>query len=424
MKICFVQPETDYQIEINRYALAVTFPQLISDLNLENTDYCVYIFGKAKCDFENFLVKNRPTHVFITAITSTFPYAEEIAGICQAHGCTVVLGGLFASISYPEILENFPVFDFVISGKPDKTVLSLIEKKPTSPVHLAFKGVSDYSKRLGDIITDERFLGYYTDEDTVCYELTNGCHYNCSFCTMRRAFPDSRPCPRPLDVARDDLETLSRHFHKLKLIDDDIHNSLDMLRELDLSAFDEVIAETRLDKLSESSARVLHEAGITHLIVGVESLDPAFLKHSNKAAARGWRKRAEAAIELCKKYHIQLRPVVMITNECTTIESLEALEGFLVGWTPENNVELLCSFYTPHPGVGSAEDYRGLVTTDLRYFDHLHIVWVPPMIGRENMDRLIESYGKIVALTDSHKFNPVLEVPTEMPDKYSCFFKK
>ena len=107
MKICFVQPSTDYQVEKNRYAFALTFPQLISDMGLEETNYVVYISGKCKKDFRRFLKEKSPTHVFITAITSTFPYAEEMAEIAKECQCIVVLGGVFASINYKVITNNF-----------------------------------------------------------------------------------------------------------------------------------------------------------------------------------------------------------------------------------------------------------------------------------------------------------------------------
>ena len=424
MKICFVQPETDYQIMKNRYALAVTFPQIISDLNLEDTNYCVYIFGKAKCDFELFLKKNRPTHVFVTAITSTFPYAEQIAQICQRHECIVVLGGLFASINYRAIIENFPCFDFIVSGHPDVSLISLVKDKPSTPQHLSFSGSSNYSKGLGNIITDTRFLEYYSGEDTVCYELTNGCIYNCSFCTMRRAFPKRVLCKRPFNVVKADIAQLAQHWKRLKLIDDDIYNSIDLLRGLDLSSFDEVIAETRVDNVSDASIRVFCEAGITHLIVGIESFDEFFLTHSRKTrAADKWCGKICHMIRLCQKYGILMRPVLMITNKFTTLDSLRSLETLLDGWTPENNVELLCSFYTPHPGMGENGDYQGLLTNDLRYFDHLHLVWMPPLIDREKKDEVLEIYSKIVDVTNSHEFNPTLETPVDMKEKYACLFK-
>ena len=106
MKICFVQPDTDYQIKQNRHALALTFPQLISDLEIEQTDYCVYVAGKSTCSFDIFLVSQGVTHVFITAITSTFPYAIEFARIAQEKKCITVLGGLFASINYNVVINK------------------------------------------------------------------------------------------------------------------------------------------------------------------------------------------------------------------------------------------------------------------------------------------------------------------------------
>ena len=72
MKIGFVQPETEYQIRVHRYALAQTFPQMISSFALGPNEYEIYIFGKSAEPFEDFLIARGITHVFITSITSTF----------------------------------------------------------------------------------------------------------------------------------------------------------------------------------------------------------------------------------------------------------------------------------------------------------------------------------------------------------------
>lgn len=192
MRICFVQPDTDYQIEKNRHALALTFPQLISDLEIEKSNYCVFVAGKSQLPFAEFISINKITHVFITSITSTFPYAVEFAKTAKSLNCVTVLGGLFPSINYQSIVKNFSCFDYVISGKPDASVLSKLQKRPSKSTYICVNTYSNYNKPLGEIIIDKRFREIYSEHDTVCYELTNGCTYNCSFCTMRKAFPDHK----------------------------------------------------------------------------------------------------------------------------------------------------------------------------------------------------------------------------------------
>lgn len=423
MKICFVQPNTDYQIEKNRYALALTFPQLISDLNIEETDYVVYIYGKTGKSFECFLKEESPTHVFITAITSTFSYAEKAAKIAKKNKCIVVLGGLFASINYKIICKNFICFDYVVSGHPDSTLLTYIALAPSTPQYIIYNKSSNYQKELGNIIIDPRFTGCYSEQDMVCYEFTNGCYYDCVFCTMRYAFPNQKPCRRSLFIIQQDIYKLAKKWKKLKLIDDDISISMEILKELNLNMFDQVIAETRVDNISEYSMQIFKNVGITHLIVGVESFDTEFLAKSKKTKnPEEWNKRIYKAVILCQKYNICMRPVIMITNEHTSIETVKYMRLQLQGWTPKNNIEVLCSFYTPHPGMSDVKEYKRLLTNDLKYFDHLHCVWLPPLIDYKEKKELLEIYNDIVNITESCEYNPVLEFSYKKKKKYFCFF--
>ena len=423
MKICFVQPNTDYQIKKNRFALALTFPQLISDLNIEETNYVVYIFGKTKKSFESFILEESPTHVFITTITSTFPYAEKIAKVAKKSKCIVVVGGLFASINYKTISKNFTCFDYIVSGHPDNTLLSHINTVSSCPQYIVYKTSSNYQKELGNIIVDQRFSKYYTRDDVVCYELTNGCDYNCTYCTMRHAFPNQKSRKRPLHIVQKDIFHLALKWKKLKLIDDDISMSLELLKELNLNVFDEVIAETRVDGISEYSMQIFKTVGITHLIVGIESFDIDFLKKVKKTNnPEVWYKKVCNAIVLCQKYNIRIRPVIMITHAYASIKNVRNIKFYLDRWTPKNNIEVLCSFYTPHPGMASTKEYKRLLTNNLKYFDHLHCVWLPPLIDYEERTELIQIYNDIVYITESYEYNPPLKFSYDKKKKYHCFF--
>lgn len=424
MKICFVQPDTDYQIKKNRHALALTFPQLISDLEIEQTDYCVYVAGKSTCAFDIFLVSQGVTHVFITAITSTFPYAIEFARIAQEKKCITVLGGLFASINYNVITHHYNCFDYIIAGKPNSDILIEVQQKPSVSKSIVSLGYSNYKKELGRIITDQRFTEIYDKHDTVCYELANGCLYNCSFCTMRKAFPNHSLQKRKIDIIQRDIARLAQYWTKLKIIDDDISLSINCLKQLNFHGFQEVIAETRLDHISEASMSIFQKVGITHLIVGVESLDTAFLKNSNKTSAPSmWSDRMSNAITLCVKYNIIMRPVLMIVNPTMSIEHLKLYENKLENWIPENNIELLCSFYTPHPGMGTPAEYRGLLTYNLKYFDHLHCVWLPPHLGQKNCEIISSIYNNVVNITKSSEYNPPIDFFFEDGEGFRCFFE-
>lgn len=240
---------------------------------------------------------------------------------------------------------------------------------------------------------------------------------------MRKAFPNHKIQKRELAIIQKDLSKLSQYWKKLKLIDDDVSLSLDCLKYLNFKNFYEVIAETRLDHITEKNMQIFSNAGITHLIVGFESLDPSFLKLSKKTTIPNiWAKKAKEAVELCVKYNIILRPVLMILNPTTTIDSMLHYKNLLHEWIPENNVELLFSFYTPHPGVGTHIEYQGLLTYNHRYFDHLHCVWLPPSIDKSEISVISDIYNELVCITKSLDYNPPINLTFDTGDEYSCFF--
>lgn len=54
-----------------------------------------------------------------------------------------------------------------------------------------------------------------------------------------------------MSTIQNDLSKLSQYWKKLKLIDDDVSLSLECLKYLNLKEFREVIAETRIDHITE-----------------------------------------------------------------------------------------------------------------------------------------------------------------------------
>ena len=119
LKACFVQPNTGYQVAKHRYGVALTFPKLIQDLKLIEEEYVVFWDGLETTGFRDFLGSNEVTHVLLTSITSTFPRAVDLAAQAKNCGCVTVLGGLFATLNPHTIANNFSVFDYIVSGRPD-----------------------------------------------------------------------------------------------------------------------------------------------------------------------------------------------------------------------------------------------------------------------------------------------------------------
>ena len=417
MKICFVQPESEYQIKNKRHALAQTFPQIIASLYLEEEEYCIYIFGRNDEPFISYILNNNVTHVFITSLTSTFPHAVKIAQIAKESGVIVCIGGLFATMN-AQIIN----VEYVIIGHSNRKMLDDIKKGK--------KGIIDTGLNrpeklfpISDIVTN-RYFAVYKENDPVCYELVNGCPFSCLFCTIKTAF--NSPCLvyREENVIERELDALAQKWNHLKLIDDDISIAFQKYNQLSFRNYTTVIAESRVDNVNDIFLRKLQKAGVTHLLMGIEDLDNGFINNANKSSADNWKYKCLKAIDLCQKYNIVSRPVIMITTPETTLKSIDSLRIVLKDWKPQNGIEVLFSFYTPHPGLRIKISRDELVSNNLKDYDHLHLVYRPKHIHPTELFRLIELYEELVFITQSREYNPPIECVYESIAEYMPFFNK
>ena len=420
MRVCFVQPNSNYQIISNKIAFSLTFPQIICNLNLDR-DFYIYIDGRNKQPFLSFLTKNSITHVFITSITSNYPRAVMLARTAKTIGCITVLGGLFATLNSDVIAKKYNCFDYIIVGGINKSIISKIINEPQKPTIFYIPRIDQFNKPLNPIMLSSPFVETFDTNDFVCYELGNGCTYNCSFCTLRSAF-GNKYSARNQNIIQEDLYALCNVWKRLKLIDDDIFQSQSLLSNLDFSGFQEIIVETRPNHSDKEFIQLCSKRGITHIITGVESFNSLSLKLLNKSADNNWIKSIKNAIELCDKYSITLRPVVMLSSPNSIIDDYSELLSITQDWQPENHVELLISMFTPHPGMTPPKGE--LLTNDLSLFDHLHLVFIPNSLHDIDCDIIIQYYNELVKQTKSYKFNPSIRIKKQIIKEYIPFFEK
>ncbi|MGX8698538.1 MAG: hypothetical protein ACSW8F_01235, partial [bacterium] len=375
---------------------------------------------KMNIELKRFIIDKKITHIFISCITSTFPRSVVLANEAQSVNCKTVLGGIFPSIVGDIIIRNYSCFNYVVVGGMDKTFLSVLANNSNKTQLIRIPRRDELKMPLSPIMLRDEFTTIFDDSFFVCYELGTGCRFNCSFCTMRKAFGSSY-CSRDDGIILTDIANLSRKWKKLKLIDDDIYQAKEKFSFLDFHAFDQVIAETRVEYLSEEFIKRCSSVGITHIITGVESFSASTLVRLNKGGALPHENRINEIIEYCCKYNIILRPVIMF-NPPDSIESeLEEMVKNTKEWTPQNHVELLMSLYTPHPGLPMPSGK--LLTNNLTLFDHLHFIYMPDSLSHLSNETLIRYYNQIVDQTKSFSFNPQLSISNQMIPEYKPFFE-
>ncbi|WP_455669390.1 B12-binding domain-containing radical SAM protein, partial [Phocaeicola sp.] len=372
-RLCLVQPSSGYQIASHQYAQALTFPYLIKLLELDRKfRLSLYVEGRTKKSFYEHLQDEQPRWVLITSNTATFSHAVSLARTAKGEGCKVILGGIFASMNADTIAAHYDCFDKIIKGAPPVGMFdSLLSDRIVEG-----RRMYDIDFEVADILNSPLFDCY--QNDPVCYEITFGCTYNCSFCSLRHIWGTGVCSHRSAGVVCSDLRRLAGR-HTLKIIDDDILQSPHILTECDFrSSFKKVIAETRIDRINKQSMSILKEFGVTHLIMGVESFENELLVSSLKSHSGVWTETVFRAMDLCAEYHITARPVLQVLYPGMSKNYLRNILPYIKDWTPKNQIEIFFSFFTPHPGLGFGKGLvSNLLTNDLSDFDHLHPVYMP-----------------------------------------------
>ena len=417
-RLCLVQPSSEYQVTSHQYALALTFPYLIRFLELDQKfRLSLYVEGRTEQSFSKHLQGEQPYFVLITSNTATFPHAVKLAQMAKSEGCYVILGGIFASMNAERIATNYPCFDKIIKGAPP---VGMFDQFPLDRI-VEGRRQYDIDFEVGDILDLPLFDCYRNDP--VCYEITFGCVYNCSFCSLRRIWNAGVCSHRSVEVVRSDLKRLANR-QVLKIIDDDILQSPHILAACDFrSSFKKVIAETRIDRVNEQSISVLKEFGVTHLIMGVESFENEHLVSSLKSRSGIWTETVFRAMDLCARYHITARPVLQVLYPGMSKNYLQNILPYIRDWTPTNNIEVFFSFFTPHLGLDSGKGIASnLLTNDLADFDHLHPVYMPDGYDIDDVKKILSDYNQLVDVTESVEFNPYVSSFGKYKKEFDLFF--
>lgn len=207
----------------------------------------------------------------------------------------------------------------------------------------------------------------------------------------------------------------------MKIIDDDFFQSIGSIEKVSIkNGFKEIIAQTRPDRINASSISTAKVFGVSHLIFGVETLTLNFLKSAEKTSSNEWESLAFKAIEICLTYGIGPRPILMIAAPLTDLSYLKYLKNTIKDWKVSNGIEVLFSFFTPHPGLKLPIDKKRFITNDLRKFDHVNLVYLPKSYRKNDRYKILENYHEMVETTESHRFNPNIDVHENFGGPYKA----
>ncbi len=320
-------------------------------------------------DLELFLVKHNPGYVGISAMTTTYPAAKEIARLVKLKlpACRIILGGIHPTIMPEEtIMES--CFDYIVCGEAEESLIKLLtNNSPEGIDGIGYKENSRYiipnkTPHVHDLnlypmpdyssFPVEEYVKYnqsLRSLKAISMIVSRGCPYPCSFCAVNQTMGHNIRFLNHEKVVSEMQMLQNKYALEGIWFKDSIFN----MNKRWVNNFCEEILNrnlqikwqinTRVDLIDETQLENMVEAGLSQIDIGIESGSLESLKTLKKNITVD---QIEPAVNLAKK-HVKVSGFFMIgipgeTEEdiIKTFELAKRLELDKTSW----------SIFTPLPG--------------------------------------------------------------------------
>ncbi len=329
--------------------------------------------------------------------TSAQPIINEITRLVRHKNknIIIVIGGVFPTYHWQEILEDNPQIDFIVCGEGEEVVVNLINgiqnsfnleeikgiafRKNNIPFKtapaLTIKNLDDY--RIGWELMNGYNYTYWGKRKAVVIQFSRGCPYPCTYCGQSLFWKKWRH--RSAQSLADEIEMLHKEYGVIVFNFADENPSsnpkawrafLEALVAKNLKII--LVGSIRADNIVRD-ADFLHlykQAGFERFLLGIENYDEVVLENIKKA---GTISKDKEAIQLLRKHNIlSMATYVVGFGEERTIDFYHSLKQ-LLSYDPDQ-VQLL--YVTPHKWTPYFEDVKDkeLILTDQRKWDYKHQV--------------------------------------------------
>ena len=287
----------------------------------------------------------KPDVVGITSMALDSPLGIELAqNIKQKYPqISIVLGGPhFGSIA-KELLDNYPVIDYVVCGEGEKPILELMSRgraSVASPVITNLAERTPFGVQLirqtksGIALDDLPFpayellnLGDYTDnsgELCLSYEHARGCNLRCSFCYS--------PVHWGQGEQGKSIEKISTEIKQLKrlgassifFVGDNFLN--DSSRAIEICQAIQGSSDgvsfhgyATLAQLTDQVVKALSDAGFNTVFIGVDAVSDGRKKEFKKTYYKSW-KKLKKTLSNCLQHGIKPTCALMLAPDSERIE--------------------------------------------------------------------------------------------------------
>jgi anaerobic magnesium-protoporphyrin IX monomethyl ester cyclase len=345
------------------------------------------------------VMARRPDAILLghSGSTSAQPVINEIAQSVkeQRPDTTVIVGGVFPTFHWKEILEGQGGIDFIVRGEGEQTALDLMhalsQQADLESVNgIAFRSDGDIvstpaaepikdldAYRIAWELMGETPYTYWGKKKAVVIQFSRGCPYPCSYCGQSKFWKAWRH--RSAESLASEIEMLHRDYGV------EVINFADESPATDQAAwreFLEALIAKDLPLILVGSIRADHivrdadhlhlykQAGFERLLLGIENYDESVLARIQKS---GSVTKDKQAIELLRENDIiSMATYVVGFGEETSKDFYRSLRQ-LIAYDPDQ-VQLM--YVTPHKWTPYFDQIKGrnIIQPDQRKWDYKHQV--------------------------------------------------
>jgi radical SAM superfamily enzyme YgiQ (UPF0313 family) len=293
----------------------------------------------------------------------------------------VTAGGFLPTLCAEYLLPECPELDFVVRGEGEAVAsdvfgrISRGEEWRDAPGVAFLKGKTPVLDQCPPVIKDLDSLPFPARDalsqaafppETVAIASSRGCYHRCAFCCLNAFYslsggrvPRFRSPERVVDEMESAIaETGIRVF---RFVDDDFIGPGPKTRERVVRLAEEIRSrklgidfriECRADEVDEDILKLLKEAGLTDVFLGIESGVQCQLDRFNKRTTVGQNKRA---IEIVRRIGLNLRTGFILLDPYSTVPELQENMQFIKEMRLEDEAKK-----APAPFVTKLELHRGV----------------------------------------------------------------
>lgn len=379
MKIVFITPTAwlrripGYRFggKIYGHPNSITGPLILGGI-LKQAGHEVEVYEElnAKVEIEKLL---DTTDVFsFYVMTSTAPRAYELADLVHARSkARVLMGGYHVTAMPQEAMQHA---DQIIVGEGEQVILDVVEGRITDRlVH----GIPNCDL---DKVPFPDYSILKTPCDCANVLTTRGCPFRCSFCTTSRMFAPYRQ--RSVENVMAEIRMYKNMgFQYMNFEDDNFTADKERAKEIcrrmirEGLVFKETFFFGRTDLArDEELLQLLHDAHLTRVLIGIESLNQEALDSVGKGQNIEDIRRAAKA---CADHGIRLIASIVLGIDADNAEDMRRSVEFAKS---VHAYQLQCAILTPYPGTPVYEQYKRegrIICDDWEQFDMMNVTFQP-----------------------------------------------